>query len=215
MTEPSQMRADWNQRALADARWHIASDVKDEQEFVTSGARDVEKALRRLFRPWLKTARMLEIGCGAGRMSAYLLDRVASLVAVDVSTEMIALATARLGHHPNVRLEATNGVDLSIFEDGSFDLVLCYVVFQHIPNAIVRQYFREIRRVLASGGLFRGQVAHITDPDFVQPPDSDTFSMRSWSVEEVRSEFADWHSLWLEVIPVTPTTDHIWITAIP
>ena len=108
---------------------------------------------------------------------------------------------------------ATSGADLYEFADASFDLVLSYIVFQHIPNSIVSQYFREIRRVMASGGCFRFQVARIHLPGFVQPPDTDTFSMRSWSLDTLQAEFVGWTSATYEVIPVDATTDHIWVTA--
>ena len=200
------MREDWNKRAREDARCYIASDVGDDDAFVTSGVRDVEFALRDLDGNWLRTTRALEIGCGAGRMTAFLLPRVRSLCAVDVSTEMIVLARSRLGSHPNLRLMATSGSDLSEFQDRWFDFVLSYVVFQHIPKSIVRQYFRESFRLLRAEGIFRGQLACITAPDFTPPRDHDTFSMRSWSPSEVRAEFSGWKSVVLDVIPITATT---------
>jgi len=208
------MKEDWNRRSLENARWYIASDVKDDEEFTRSGEPDVDFALRGLDPQWLGKAQALEIGCGTGRMTQFLLRRVWSLCAIDVSSEMIIQAAGRLGRNPNLHLLATNGCDLSVFADNYFDLVLSYIVFQHIPNSIVRRYFREIHRVLCPGGILRGQVARLHFPGFVQPPDSDTFSMRSWEPEEVRSEFKDWREVDLDVIPVTDTTDHIWITAI-
>ena len=207
------MQADWDQRARENPRWYIASDVKDDQEFVASGAESVDRALHGLDAYWLRTARALEIGCGAGRMTAFLLPRVGSLCAIDVSPEMLALAAARVGRHRRLRLVATNGCDLSAFADTSFDLVLSYIVFQHMPNAIVRQYFRESFRVLRPGGVFRGQVARMTAPDYTRPPDHDTFAMRSWSPDEVRAEFSHWHRADVEVINVEATIDHIWVTA--
>ncbi|QEH36938.1 hypothetical protein OJF2_55230 [Aquisphaera giovannonii] len=207
------MKADWNRRATENARWYIASDVKDDEEFTRSGEPDVEFALRRLDRRWLGNARVLEIGCGAGRMTRYFLRRVWSLCSIDVSSEMISLAAGRLGRHPNLQLLTGNGLDLSMFADGYFDLAVSYVVFQHIPNPIVRGYFREIHRVLLPGGVFRGQVARLDFPGFVQPDDADTFSMRSWEPEEVGAEFREWSRLELEICRCTDTIEHIWITA--
>jgi len=211
--EGLRMAEDWDRRAREDARWHIASDVTNDEEFATTGRRDVDVALGPLDDAWLRDARALEIGCGTGRMTEFLLRRVRALDAIDVSSEMIERARDRLGDRPNLRLLATSGRDLAPFADDSFELVLSYVVLQHIPNAICRLYFREIRRVLQAGGVFRGQVARITAPGFQQPSDHDSFSMRSWSLEELRAEFEHWGSAQFEVNPVTATTDHIWITA--
>jgi SAM-dependent methyltransferase len=211
----ARMRDDWNNRAQENARWYIASDVTSDDEFVASGAGDVDVALRRLDPRWLATARTLEIGCGAGRMSEFLLPRVRSLTGIDVSTEMIDLARTRLGSRPNLELIPTSGNDLALFADGSFDLIVSYVVLHHVPKSVVRDYFREIRRVLRPGGVFRGQLSEIRDPAFVAPSDTDTFSMRSWTPDEIHRELAGWSSVDLAIVPVTPTTDHIWITASP
>jgi ubiquinone/menaquinone biosynthesis C-methylase UbiE len=209
------MRTEWNERARTNARWFIASDASSEAEFVESGARDAAFALRGLDRDWLAEAKAIEVGCGAGRMSAFLAACIGSLVAVDVSTEMINLASERLAGIPNVELLATSGEDLGAFQDTSFDLVLSYIVFQHIPKTIVRDYLRDIRRVLTPSGVFRGQLARITDAAYVQPSDDDTFTMRSWSPEEINDALADWSQVKLEIRAVEPTTDHIWITAEP
>ena len=209
------MREDWNRRAQENARWFIASDVQDDDEFRASGAIDVDRALTGLERPWLKSATVLEIGCGTGRMTEFLAPLVRQLFAVDVSTEMIERTRARLGVVGNLELLPVGGDNLAELMDQSFDLVLSYIVLQHIPNFVVRKYFREIRRILRQDGIFRGQVASIRERTFSQPPDTDTFSMRSWGLDELRFEFADWSRLTFDVRRVTDSTDHIWITASP
>lgn len=209
------MRAEWNERARTNARWFIASDVGSEAEFVHSGARDTAFALRGLEPAWVAGAKALEIGCGAGRMTAFLATRIDHVVAVDVSTEMIDLARARLEAVTNVELHATNGEDLAVFAADTFDFVLSYIVFQHVPKSIVQTYFQEIRRVLRPGGVFRGQLARITDPAYRPPGNEDTFTMRSWSQEEVDGLLADWSKAELDVLRITPSTEHIWVTAEP
>jgi len=211
----ARMREDWNRRAQENARWYIASDVKDGDEFRASGAFDVDRSLAGLDHHWLKSATVLEIGCGTGRMTEFLAPLVHQLYAVDVSTEMIERARARLGVVGNLELLLVRGDNLAEFSDQSFDLVVSYIVLQHIPNPVVRQYFRDIRRILRPNGIFRGQVANIRESTFSQPPDSDTLSMRSWGLDELRLEFTDWSRLTLDVQRITASTDHIWITASP
>ena len=48
--------------------------------------------------------RVLDIGCGIGRIEKYLAPRVGEMCAVDVSGRMIARARERLAGLPNVRL---------------------------------------------------------------------------------------------------------------
>jgi SAM-dependent methyltransferase len=212
------MRRDWDGRAREDAYWYIAGDsvagpVKDETHFTDMGQRDVDRILRGLDKGWLATARTLEIGCGAGRMTEFLLPRVGTLTAIDVSEEMVELARRRLGERENLQLLLTSGVDLSPFGDGAFDLVLTYVVFHHVPKSIVREYFREIYRVLSPGGVLRAQLSEITDPSFVNPAEIDTFNMRSWTPEEIEAELTAWASVEIQRVTVTDNTDHLWVTA--
>jgi ubiquinone/menaquinone biosynthesis C-methylase UbiE len=50
------------------------------------------------------------------------------------------------------------GVNLAAFPDASFDYVISYIVFQHIPKTdIIYNYIRESLRVLKPGGRFRFQ----------------------------------------------------------
>jgi len=41
--------------------------------------------------------KVLEVGCGAGSLTAWLLDQGASVTAFDVSPEMVGLARRRVG----------------------------------------------------------------------------------------------------------------------
>jgi ubiquinone/menaquinone biosynthesis C-methylase UbiE len=207
------MRLEWNERARTNPHWYFASDASNEEEFRRSGEHDTNVALRGLDDKWLEKASAIEIGCGAARMTSFLALRVGRLVATDVSSEMIALARERLAIGAHVALVATNGEDLNDFATDDFDLAISYVVFQHIPKRVVNGLVEEIRRVLRPGGIFRGQFACITDVAYVAPSDEDTFTMRSWTADEVRSIFDEWPDVQLETVPVTPTTHHIWVTA--
>lgn len=97
-------------------------------------------------------ARVLDVGCGIGRLTAALADRGATVVGIDVSEVMIATARAR---HPGLRFEATSGRDLASFANDAFDLVLMvdvlpYVVRGGIDGAAV--LVGEAARVLGPGG---------------------------------------------------------------
>jgi len=207
------MRLDWNERARTNPRWYIASDASTEEEFRRSGEYDTNVALHGLDDEWLGTASAIEIGCGAGRMTSFLALRLGRLVATDVSSEMIALARERIAVGAHVALVPTNGEDLHDFATDDFDLAISYVVFQHIPKRVVVGLVQEIHRVLRPGGIFRGQFARITDAAYIPPADEDTFTMRSWTPDEIRSMFDEWTEIELETISVTTTTDHIWVTA--
>lgn len=164
--ETAVMRDDWDARAEKDAMYYIASGRKDWtlEEFLESGRRTVDETLTGDLELLCggrdpRSLRLLEIGCGIGRMTKHLAELFGEVDAIDVSEEMIRRARDVLAGVTNVRLEATNGRDLAAFEDESFDVAYSYIVFQHIPyRDVVVEYLREVRRTLKSGGMFKFQV---------------------------------------------------------
>jgi cyclopropane fatty-acyl-phospholipid synthase-like methyltransferase len=102
-------------------------------------------------------SRVLDLGCGIGRMEAALSSRVARVDGIDVSPEMIAVAQRRCRELPNVHLQTTSGRDLSAFADGSHELVLAVDSFPYVVQAglgLAEQLFAEVARVLVPSGTF-------------------------------------------------------------
>jgi ubiquinone/menaquinone biosynthesis C-methylase UbiE len=160
------MRRDWDQRARENARHYVATLQNEwtDAEFFESGATWVryyiDSSLAEICkgRP-ASELRILEIGCGAGRMTLPLSKIFGRVDAVDISPEMIARAQAALRGSTNVHLHVNNGEDLSIFPDEQFDFVFSAIVFQHIPSrGIVENYIQEAARVLKPQSLFKFQV---------------------------------------------------------
>ena len=80
-------------------------------------------------------------------------------VGVDVSKEMISVASHHIKDIPNCKVFENNGKDLSMFSDNYFDFCFSFIVFQHIPKKeIIENYIKEVSRVLKTGGIFRFQV---------------------------------------------------------
>jgi ubiquinone/menaquinone biosynthesis C-methylase UbiE len=106
--------------------------------------------------------RALDFGCGAGRLTIALADRVGRAVGVDISEPMLAKAREldSAGRCVFVRNERA---DLARFEDDSFDVVMSSLVLQHLPQDLARGYLAEMVRVLRPGGALVVQLA--TAPD--------------------------------------------------
>jgi SAM-dependent methyltransferase len=161
-----QMRSDWDMRAKENARHHVATLQENwtDEDFFKSGSIWLEDYILPDFNRICadrsrKEMRVLEIGCGAGRMTKALCTVFGQVDAVDISSEMIAHARAALKECPNVRFHLNNGVDLSMFSADQFDFAVSVIVFQHIPRrVIVENYIAETWRVLRPGSLFRFQV---------------------------------------------------------
>jgi ubiquinone/menaquinone biosynthesis C-methylase UbiE len=103
--------------------------------------------------------RVLEIGCGAGRVTRALAQVFGEVWGVDISGEMIERARAALAALPHAHVLQNNGTDLSALGDIEFDFAFSSIVFQHIPSReVIETYVREVHRVLRPGGLFKFQV---------------------------------------------------------
>lgn len=160
------MRRDWDERARENARYWVATGQADwsDQEFYASGETHVgEEILTDMINVCggrdPAAMRVLEIGCGAGRVTRALARLFGRVDGVDVSGEMIERARQALSDCPNVRVHQNNGVDLALFGDEEFDFAFSSIVFQHIPRkAVIENYVRETWRVLRPGALFKFQV---------------------------------------------------------
>jgi ubiquinone/menaquinone biosynthesis C-methylase UbiE len=162
----NRMERDWDTRARTAPEYYIASGRQDwnKEDFFRGGEINVENEVdsdlanicRR--RP-ASRMRMLEIGCGAGRMTRALARRFGEVHGVDISSAMIELATANLSDLPNVRLHKNNGKDLSGLRSHAFDFAFSFIVFQHIPSlAVIASYVNDVYRCLRPGSLFKFQV---------------------------------------------------------
>jgi SAM-dependent methyltransferase len=153
------MRRDWDARAAKDAFYYIASWRKDWDitGFLASGEEDYERlvapALDRVsFSPTGK--HMLELGCGAGRMTRVFARHFGHVVAVDVSAQMLGRARQLLSDAANVSWIHANGADLSDTPSESVDFAFSYLVLQHLPDEkLLKGYIAELLRVLKAPGI--------------------------------------------------------------
>ena len=123
--------------------------------------------------------RVLEIGCGAGRITRALSNLFGEVHAVDISAEMVAQARRALADRPNAHVYQNNGCDLRVLPPVEFDFAFSAIVFQHIPSrAIIESYVREVQRVLRPGALFKFGVQGDTR---IQPSTEETWLGASFS----------------------------------
>lgn len=97
---------------------------------------------------------ILDIGCGIGRLEHALGAMAGSIVGIDISPRMIAIARRRCAGVANVEFRLTSGMDLGDFADQSFDDVLALDSFPYLVLAgVAERHFGEIARVLRPGGM--------------------------------------------------------------
>lgn len=91
----------------------------------------------------------LEIGCGTGKNTEWLVDLCAQLSSVDFSEEMLARAREKVTA-ANVRFAQADITQPWTFTDGTYDLVTFSLVLEHIEQ--LEPVFADVARVLCPGG---------------------------------------------------------------
>jgi SAM-dependent methyltransferase len=95
--------------------------------------------------------RVLDLGCGAGRLAMFLRPLTDHYVGVDVSPHMIAYCRRTF---PEMRFEQADMRSLPFIPDGAFDAVLAvFNLFDAVSHEDRLRTLAEIRRVLAPDGL--------------------------------------------------------------
>lgn len=97
----------------------------------------------------VSSCRVLEVGCGAGPLTAWLVDHGATVTAMDVSPSMLGLARQRVGTAATFHL-ADAAQPLAFAADGEFDVVVASLVLHYLEDW--EPVLAEFRRVLKPDG---------------------------------------------------------------
>jgi len=147
--------------------------------------------------------RVLEVGCGAGPLTAWLVDHGAAVTAVDVSAAMVQLAKDRVGERATI-LHADLAQPLWFAADATFDLVVASLVLHYVRDW--ETPLREFRRVLAPDGAVLFSTHHPTMDWQLHCPD-DYFAVKqvteTWSKGSGEFEVTFWRR------PLTAMTEAI------
>jgi len=164
------------------------------------------------------TERVLDLGCGAGHTSLACAAHAAAVVAVDVTPQMVAAATALALNRGvgNVEFRVAD-VQALPFEDQSFDVVTSRVSAHHYADApkAVAEAFRVLRpggRLLVSDSVSPEEPALDTFLNCVELlRDSSHVRNYSWSEWQWMLESAGFESDSVELFPVRLDGDE-WVT---
>ena len=104
----------------------------------------------------LPKGRVLDAGCGSGKLLTYLVEQGYDVAGTDISPGMIDQTRAALSEVSNreIDLWVTPLDDLSMFDDRSSDIVTCLGVLPYVPEEVEHLAYKEITRVLKPGGYF-------------------------------------------------------------
>jgi len=171
------MRRDWDRRAHKNARHFVATGKTEwsDEDFFESGEQELREHVYTDLENICQgkdpqNMTVLEIGCGAGRVTLPLARFFGEVYAVDISRQMVRQARGALAGFPKVHIYRNNGRDLSVVrrrwwhrlgigDKIQLDFAFSCLVFQHIPNrTVIESYLCAVNRLLRPRGLFKFQV---------------------------------------------------------
>ena len=142
----------WNKQARTPESAMFAVDGSTNEEIVR---RTGEFAARQIMAVLevQPDDRILDLGCGLGRVGRQLAPHCAQWVGVDISGDMIRHARERMQDIENVTFQQLESSSLDMFPSDSFDKAYSTAVLCHMDNEDLFLYLEELRRVLKPGGL--------------------------------------------------------------
>jgi SAM-dependent methyltransferase len=102
-----------------------------------------------------REARILDLGCGTGVMSAFM-THFGTVTGIDYSEPAVRLASAMV---PEASFSAGSVVDAG-FPSGGFDVISLFDVLEHVPNADRLEISIELGRLLAPDGTLIASTPH-------------------------------------------------------
>ncbi|MBX9786258.1 MAG: class I SAM-dependent methyltransferase [Alphaproteobacteria bacterium] len=110
---------------------------------------------------------VLEVACGTGPGLGYLASAAKSLVAGDVSNEIVEIARNHYGKSIDIRQFDACSMP---FSDASFDVIIIFEAIYYLPS--IDKFIEECKRILRSNGHILIATANKDLYDFVPSPHS-------------------------------------------
>lgn len=122
----------------------------------TNRTRDLEAVALQTVLTGVATQNILEIGCGIGKNSAYLLTKAETLLAIDLSEAMLAKATEKIASPKAAFLQADITQEWNFTSD-KFSLITFSLVLEHIEN-LDFIFAQAVQKLLPGGCVYVGEL---------------------------------------------------------
>jgi SAM-dependent methyltransferase len=169
---------DWQQVAKQEPYWGVLStddflskklNDKAREQFFRSGDQYVTHLMAligRYFDPAFKPRRVLDFGCGVGRLAIPFAKRSEETVGVDIAPAMLEICRENARAAGVANLQTVQGDDLLTSVEGRFDLVNTYIVLQHIDPARGVPLIQRLLDRVQPGGIASIQMTYGKDRKF-------------------------------------------------
>ncbi|MDP5120942.1 MAG: class I SAM-dependent methyltransferase [Spirosomaceae bacterium] len=128
--------------------YNIWADQYDTNQNKT---RDLDQIITRQVLEKYNFSDVIELGCGTGKNTKFLLKKARGIVGIDFSEEMLKKAKAKFKNQNVVFQQNDLTLDWNL-PDASADLITCSLVLEHIQD--LGDVFGQVYQKLQSGGIF-------------------------------------------------------------
>jgi len=129
-------------------------------EFFETGEKEIREVIDylKLLNINLGKQKVLDFGCGVGRLTQALVPYFSECAGVDISENMIKKADEFNKYGKKCRYIVNTADNLKMFPDNYFDFVYSNITLQHISPPYSFNYIKEFLRVIKPGGVILFQV---------------------------------------------------------
>ena len=135
--------------------------------------------------------RVLDFGCGNGRLVGFLEGNYKKYVGVDISQKLIDIASQKYNSEKTEFVKLSSDFYTLPFKDNCFEIIFSIAVFHHFPS---REYAleiaKELRRVLKPGGKIVVTVWNLWQKQFLR------FGLKNLKRSDLESK-SDWRSFYI------------------
>jgi len=162
------LMSNWNAMAELDPLWAILSDPEKKfgkwslEEFFRDGDREAKRVVGMCKANGVGVlyGKMLDFGCGVGRMTRAFSRFFSSCVGIDVSGKMVELAKEFNADRSHCEFVTSASATMP-FADATFDFVFSVLVLQHLPKkSMILGYISEFIRVAKDGAVIVFQLTN-------------------------------------------------------
>lgn len=130
-------------------------DILDEESRLSSKATRIEflttvKQIEKHLKPGMK---ILDLGAGTGEYSIYFAKQGYKVTSIELVEKHVAQIREKVNEEMSIEVFQGNALDLSMIEDNTYDIILCFGPLYHLEKVEDRlQSISEVKRVCRKDG---------------------------------------------------------------
>jgi len=135
--------------------------------------------------------KILDYGCGNGRLLELLGEKTIDYTGLDLSSKMVNIAKGKY-RDPMVKIRKITSFDSLTFPGNFFNAVYSIAVFHHLPSrALRKKVAKELYRVTAPGGYVIVAVWNLWQKKYMRN------IMINWANKIILKSRLDWNDCWI------------------